>query len=195
MDTHKNAPLTPKGREAMVRRVVEEGLSKAAAAGQFNVSAKTVAKWVKRFRAEGVNGLRDRSSRPRKRDGRPRLSLPVGRIVWGCSLARASLVPGLQAPKRVRVESNFAKRFKLIGRSRCAHKNISLSLFPKLCFNPPVPHRHKGRIAIVTNVARNAVDARRADRRAARARTAKSCGPGAPMQALSFVTMRSALHG
>jgi len=35
MDTHKNAPLTPKGREAMVRRVVEEGLSKAAAAGQF----------------------------------------------------------------------------------------------------------------------------------------------------------------
>jgi hypothetical protein len=29
MDTHKNAPLTPKGREAMVRSVVEGGLSKA----------------------------------------------------------------------------------------------------------------------------------------------------------------------
>ena len=64
MDTHKNAPLTPKGREAMVRSVIEGGLTKAAAALQFNVSAKTVAKWVKRFRAEGVNGLRDRSSRP-----------------------------------------------------------------------------------------------------------------------------------
>ncbi|UQR68113.1 helix-turn-helix domain-containing protein [Bradyrhizobium sp. C-145] len=25
---------------------------------------KTVAKWVKRFRAEGVDGLRDRASRP-----------------------------------------------------------------------------------------------------------------------------------
>ena len=60
MDTHKNAPLTPKGREAMVRSVIEGGLTKAAAALQFNVSAKTVAKWVKRFRAEGVNGLRDR---------------------------------------------------------------------------------------------------------------------------------------
>jgi transposase InsO family protein len=64
MDTHKNAPLTPKGREAMVRRVVEDGLSKAAAAYQFNVTPKTVAKWVKRFRAEGMDGLRDRSSRP-----------------------------------------------------------------------------------------------------------------------------------
>ena len=64
MDTHKNAPLTPKGREAMVRCVVEGGLSKAAAACQFNVTPKTVAKWVKRFRAEGVDGLRDRSSRP-----------------------------------------------------------------------------------------------------------------------------------
>jgi transposase InsO family protein len=64
MDTHKNAPLTPKGREAMVRSVVEGGRSKAAAARQFNVSAKTVAKWVKRFQAEGVGGLRDQSSRP-----------------------------------------------------------------------------------------------------------------------------------
>jgi transposase InsO family protein len=64
MDTHKNAPLTPKGREAMVRSVVEGGLSQAAAARQFNVSGKTVAKWVERFRAEGVDGLRDRSSRP-----------------------------------------------------------------------------------------------------------------------------------
>jgi transposase InsO family protein len=64
MDTHKNAPLTPKGREAMVRSVIEGGLTKAAAAGQFNTTAKTVGKWVGRFRAEGVDGLRDRSSRP-----------------------------------------------------------------------------------------------------------------------------------
>src|ERR1700756_4261667 len=69
MDTHKNAPLTPKGREAMVRSVVERGLSKAAAARQFNTTAKTVAKWVKRFRTEGVDGLRDRSSRPHSLPG------------------------------------------------------------------------------------------------------------------------------
>jgi transposase InsO family protein len=64
MDTHKNARLTPKGREDMVRAVGEGGLSQAAAAHRFNTTPKTVGKWVERFRAEGVAGLRDRSSRP-----------------------------------------------------------------------------------------------------------------------------------
>ena len=64
MDTHKNASLTPRGREAMARSVIEGGLSKAAAAHQFNTTPKTVAKWVGRFQAEGVAGLQDRSSRP-----------------------------------------------------------------------------------------------------------------------------------
>jgi transposase InsO family protein len=64
MDIHKNARLTPKGREAMVRAVVEGGLSKAAAARQFHTTAKTVGKWVERFRVSGVDGLRDRSSKP-----------------------------------------------------------------------------------------------------------------------------------
>jgi transposase InsO family protein/transposase-like protein len=64
MDTHQNAPLTPRGREMMVRAVVDDGLSKAAAARQFNTTPKTVAKWIERFEAEGVEGLRDRSSRP-----------------------------------------------------------------------------------------------------------------------------------
>jgi transposase InsO family protein len=64
MDTHKNAPLTPKGRAMMVRAVVDCSLSLTAVARQFNTTPKTVAKWVKRFRAEGVEGLRDRSSRP-----------------------------------------------------------------------------------------------------------------------------------
>src|ERR1700685_618448 len=60
MNTHKNASLTPRGREAMARSVVEGGLSKATAAHQFNTTPKTVAKWVGRFQAEGVAGLQDR---------------------------------------------------------------------------------------------------------------------------------------
>src|SRR5215813_4896678 len=68
MDTHKNARLTPKGREEMVRSVVDGGLSYAAAARKFNTTPKTVAKWVERFRKEGVDGLRDRSSRPLSSD-------------------------------------------------------------------------------------------------------------------------------
>jgi transposase len=81
MDTHKNAPLTPKGREAMVRSVTEGGLSGAAAARQFNVTPKTVVKWVERFRAEGVDGLRDRSSRP--------LSLPSQTAPATCAVVEA----------------------------------------------------------------------------------------------------------
>ena len=69
MDTHKNASLTPKGREAMARRVIEGGLSKAVAARRFNTTPKTVAKWVARFRAEGAAGLQDRSSRPHSSPG------------------------------------------------------------------------------------------------------------------------------
>ena len=53
MDTHKNASLTPRGREAMARGVMEGGLSKAAVSRQFNTTPKTVAKWVARFQAEG----------------------------------------------------------------------------------------------------------------------------------------------
>src|SRR5262249_11789208 len=53
MDTHKNARLTPKGREDKVRTVVDGGQSYAATARKFNTTPKTVAKWVKRFRAEG----------------------------------------------------------------------------------------------------------------------------------------------
>src|SRR5258708_6356427 len=64
MDTHQNASLTPKGREAMVRSVIEDGLSKASAARRLNTTPKTVAKWVERFRAEGDAGLQDRSSKP-----------------------------------------------------------------------------------------------------------------------------------
>jgi transposase InsO family protein len=64
MDVHKNARLTPKGREGMVRAVVVGGLSRTVVARQFNTSAKTVTKWVERFRKDGVGGLRDRSSRP-----------------------------------------------------------------------------------------------------------------------------------
>src|ERR1700691_2499924 len=65
MDTHKNASLTPRGREAMARSVMEGVSSNAAAARRFNTTPKTVAKWVARLRAEGAAGLRDRSSRPR----------------------------------------------------------------------------------------------------------------------------------
>ena len=64
MNTHRNARLTPKGREAMVRAVVDGGLTNAATAREYHTTSKTVGKWIVRFLAEGVDGLRDRSSKP-----------------------------------------------------------------------------------------------------------------------------------
>jgi transposase InsO family protein len=66
MDVHENAPLTPSGRAAMVRRVVEGGQTPQAVSEAVGVCPRTVRKWVERFRAEGVAGLRDRSSRPHR---------------------------------------------------------------------------------------------------------------------------------
>jgi transposase InsO family protein len=66
MDVHKNARLTPTGREAMVRRVVEGGQTPQAISQAVGVCPRTVRKWVRRFRAEGVSGLEDRPSRPHR---------------------------------------------------------------------------------------------------------------------------------
>jgi transposase len=64
MDIHKNARLSLRGREDLVR-LVGEGLTRKAAAAAFRVSPKTVSKWVGRYLASGSAGLVDRSSRPR----------------------------------------------------------------------------------------------------------------------------------
>ena len=64
MNIHKNARLTPRSRADLVRRVLDEGQAPKAVATAFGVSAKTVGKWVKRFKAEGPQGLLDRRSRP-----------------------------------------------------------------------------------------------------------------------------------
>ena len=65
MDVHKNARLTPRGRAELVRRVLE-GQRPTAVAEAFCTTAKTVRKWLGRYRAEGPSGLNDRSSRPRR---------------------------------------------------------------------------------------------------------------------------------
>ncbi len=65
MNIHKNARLTRHSRADLVRRV-EAGQPIATVAAAFGVSIRTVRKWVARFKAEGIEGLRDRSSRPHR---------------------------------------------------------------------------------------------------------------------------------
>lgn len=65
MNTHKNARLTPAGRLAVIQRV-RRGVPVAEVARGACVSARTIWKWLRRYREEGLGGLTDRSSRPHR---------------------------------------------------------------------------------------------------------------------------------
>ncbi len=63
MNVHKNARLTPRGRGVLVSRL-ERGEHPGDVGTAMGVSVSTVYKWWRRYRAEGLGGLSDRSSRP-----------------------------------------------------------------------------------------------------------------------------------
>jgi transposase InsO family protein len=65
MKLHGNARTCPHSRLLMVRRVELEGWTLRAAAEAAGVSVRTVSKWLACYRAEGEEGLLDRSSAPR----------------------------------------------------------------------------------------------------------------------------------
>jgi transposase InsO family protein len=64
--THANALLTPRGRLALARLIVEEGWPLRRAAERFQVAVPTAARWAARYRELGPAGMVDRSSRPRR---------------------------------------------------------------------------------------------------------------------------------
>jgi transposase InsO family protein len=64
MKLHRNAKLSVKGRELLIERVESGGCSLTAAAEAAGVSDRTARKWLARYRAEGLEGLLDRSSAP-----------------------------------------------------------------------------------------------------------------------------------
>lgn len=123
MNTHKNARLTPAGRLAVVTRVLA-GAPVAAVARGSAVSARTVWKWLARYRAGGVAALVDRSSRPhRLARRRPRFQhrqilhrrrqrwsslriaqhyhLPVSTVVTALRRARLNRLARLEPPRPV----------------------------------------------------------------------------------------------
>jgi transposase len=66
MDYHYHARLTVVGREALAKRVLQDRLSLKEAEAEFKLSRQSAGKWVRRYREQGVAGLRDRSSRPHR---------------------------------------------------------------------------------------------------------------------------------
>jgi transposase InsO family protein len=68
--SHPRAKLTFHGRRLLVERVLELGWTVPMAAEAQGCSSATGYKWVRRFTAEGPDGLRDRSSRPHRSPAR-----------------------------------------------------------------------------------------------------------------------------
>jgi len=63
--SHGSAKLTPFSRGLLVERVAE-GWPVARAAEMMGISRATAYKWIRRYREEGLPGLEDRISRPRR---------------------------------------------------------------------------------------------------------------------------------
>jgi len=64
MDLHKNARSCPASRALLVKRVLEQGWTVRQAAEAQGLSERSAYRWLARYRAEGLTGLLDRSSRP-----------------------------------------------------------------------------------------------------------------------------------
>lgn len=63
---HHHARLTIVRREELAKRVLEGRLSLKEAEAEFKLSRQSAAKWVRRYKEQGVAGLKDRSSRPHR---------------------------------------------------------------------------------------------------------------------------------
>jgi len=85
MKMHANARLSLKGRELLIDRVENAGWSLSAAAEAAGISDRTARKWIARYRADGRDGLLDRSSAPsvvanRTEDGRVEVIAALRRL-------------------------------------------------------------------------------------------------------------------
>jgi transposase InsO family protein len=113
MNIHKNARLTPLGRERLVA-AMRGGQTPKAAARAAGVCPRTAHKWWERYKAEGVAGLQDRSSRPH------RLNWPTpGAIIAQVEVLRRQRFTGKHIAKLAGVSAATVSRIlKRAGLSR-----------------------------------------------------------------------------
>src|SRR5215213_10064018 len=125
MNIHHNARLTPLGRERMVRAIVEGRQMPQAAARAAGVCPRTARKWVARFKAEGLAGLADRSSRPQ------RLRQPTSPAVVDQVIAlRRQRLSGQHIAKAAGVSPATVSR--ILNRAGLEHDDFSSSRHPAL---------------------------------------------------------------
>ncbi|HSS87307.1 MAG TPA: IS481 family transposase [Reyranella sp.] len=113
MDIHKNARLTPHGRERLAKMVLS-GQTPEAASEAAGVCPRTGRKWVNRFEQEGLAGLQDRSSRPH------RLRQPTPpEVIERIESLRRQRLPGKEIAATVGVSAATVSRvLKRLGLSK-----------------------------------------------------------------------------
>ena len=92
---HPSARLSVFSRQLLVKRVVIDGWPVATVAEQLGISRATAYKWVRRYRADGLPGLEDRSSRPHRS---PRRSSDEVTAAIISAAGPATLRPGPPGP-------------------------------------------------------------------------------------------------
>jgi transposase InsO family protein len=101
----------------MIRRVLEEGWSVSAAAASFEVSTRTVRKWLARFRRDGRAGLENRSSAPHRVANK----LPAPWLTMIARLRREYRMTGEEIALRLRLpRSTVASHLRRLGLGRLA---------------------------------------------------------------------------
>ena len=114
MQLHANAKTTPKMRDLIVRRVEGQDWTYREAAVAAGVSVRTVAKWVARFRRDGVPGFADQSSRPRRHP-----TATPARIISAIIRLRHAGLPAWQIARRVgRPRSTVSVILRRVGLGR-----------------------------------------------------------------------------
>ena len=114
MQLHANAKTTPNARALLIRRVMDDGWTYADAAQAAGVSVRTVAKWTRRYRLEGLAGLRDRRARPHRS---PSVTPP--RTISAIVRLRQLGLPAWQIARRVgRPRSTVSVILRRVGLGR-----------------------------------------------------------------------------
>ena len=130
MTLHRKARTCPESRRLIVRRVLEEGWTKKAAAEAAGVSEPTVAKWVRRFQQQGEVGLLDHSSAPKHVANRT----PEDRVEAILTLRRARFTGPEIAEMLAMPESTVSLILKRSGMGR----------LPRLDAEPPNRYERRG---------------------------------------------------
>src|ERR1019366_6237135 len=124
MKLHGNARTCPNSRRLLVNRVNDQSWSVTAAAAAAGISERTAYRWLARWREEGIEGLRDRSSAPKRIPHRT----PCDRVQAIAALRRLHMTAAEIAEVLAMALSTVSAVLKRIGLGKRSGELIHLDI-------------------------------------------------------------------